>query len=272
MRKHLGVFGTSLVAAFVMAALMVAVRPASATHDPDVSDNESTCQVKGAQVAWKYGSKRMKCVIGCQRDVFEGSAPPSECVDPFAGATQGCVNGASGKSQGSFCKACQPDTPECYPSGNCPDVADAVFADVETEVDALLGDAFCDDTGSGDGLTNIEFRCQVGLAKYLAAFVYRKARCLAKCHAYEHKGAIPVGSCTPGAITDPTGKTQACITKLTDKTKLKIDRYCSALQGADAPECHAGQSAQDWTDDAEQRVDGLDDDFFCGSPSGAFLD
>jgi hypothetical protein len=102
----------------------------------------------------------------------------------------------------------------------------------------------------------------------LAKFGAKKASCLAKCHRLEHRGSTPPGSCPNDAL----GKTQACITKVTQASSLKIDGSCSPANGGEAPECHGGKTGAQWVQEVEDDVDDLDPDFFCGSPGGAFLD
>jgi hypothetical protein len=238
-------------------------------HNPDVSDAEFKCQFKTEIIAWKHFAKRIACVVSCRRDAREAGQQPTDCVPPFAGSTQGCINGSHGKAQGRICKACNPDPPECYPQEqNCPDLADDQLAPTETNADNLLSEIYCDDSGSGDGLTPLEARCQDATAKILAKFGAKKATCLAKCHRLEHRGATLQGSCP----NDSLGKTQECITKVTAASKLKIDKVCSPANGGEAPECQAGKTDAQWVQEVEDEVDDLDPDYVCGSPSGAFLD
>jgi hypothetical protein len=273
MVKRFAALGGSLATTVLVATLVLGVRPVAANHDPDISADEFLCQYKTTILNWKFFAKKGVCVLGCQRKARAAQEDPADCVPPYAGAAQGCINGAEGKAQAGMCKACTNDLPECYGSPqNCPDLAAGFAATMESELDDLMADVYCDDSGSGDGLTAAEALCQDVVAKTLAGFAYKKAKCLAKCHAYEHKGKIPVGSCVPGAITDPTLRTQGCITKTTMSANTKIDKGCSPSFGRDAAECHGGQTAQQWTDGVEVTVDDEDPNFFCGSPSGAFLD
>jgi hypothetical protein len=262
-----------LFAALVVATFAIGVSPALAVHDADISADEFRCQSKTSIIAWRFFAKKGRCVLACQRDARAGNGDVADCVPPYAGETNGCVNGLEGKTSANVCKTCTNDLPECFGTPqNCPDLADGIVAVMESELDDLMAEVYCDDSGSGDGLSALEAKCQDVLAKYLGYFASRKAKCLSKCRSLEHKGAIPVGSCTAGAVTDPTGRTQECITTAHDKTTVKIDKGCNPINGADAPECHAGKTAQDWLDEVEQSVDDQDPDFFCGSPSGAFLD
>jgi hypothetical protein len=128
----------SCFAAILIMALTFGSRPASALHDADVTDSEFQCQYKTEIIAWRNFTKRIACVVQCQRDARDGGNV-ADCSPPFAGATQGCVNGVNGKAQGGICKACNSDTPECYPTfQNCPDLADAELAPTQASADALL--------------------------------------------------------------------------------------------------------------------------------------
>jgi hypothetical protein len=273
MASGFGPFASPRLAALVVATLALGASPVAALHDPDVSADEFRCQSKTSVAAWRFFAKKGKCVMSCQRDARAGKGDIADCAPPYAGSTQGCVNGLEGKTTANVCKLCSDDLPECFGSSqNCPDLADDKVAVMEAELDALMAEVYCDDAGSGDGLTPFEAKCQDVLTKYLGYFAARKATCLYRCRSMEHKGSIPAGSCTAGAVTDPTGRTQDCLAGANDKTTAKIDKGCSALLGAEAPECHGGRTAQDWIDGVEQSVDDQDPDFFCGSPGGAFLD
>ena len=88
---------------------------ASQSGEPELTYDEFICEYRSSQSLWRCARARAKCVRDCQRGVREGTTDPSECVPPdFSGATQGCVNGSEGKAGGYFCKACNPDLPECY--------------------------------------------------------------------------------------------------------------------------------------------------------------
>ena len=244
-----------------VAALLAVVSPAAAQPTRD----EFQCEYKGSDAAWKLATTEMRCLYVCERGVRAGETDPSECVRPFSGATQGCVNGAQGKETGRVCHACNPDAPECYGSVDCNVIGDDFKAAIEGQIDPILADAYCDDSGSVDGLTAAEGKCQDTVARYLGSFLEKKPHCLAKCHAIEFKSGQPVGTyCAPGSITDPTGRTQYCLDKLSTKARLYIDKGCDPVTyGADPPECHNGRTSSDWVALAESAVDGEDSSFFC---------
>jgi hypothetical protein len=143
--------------------------------------------------------------------------------------------------------------------------------DTETQVDVLRALVFCDDSGSGDGLTKAEAKCADTVAKTLSNFAKTKLNCLSKCRKAEAKGTVPAGACNPPP-TDP--KASSCIQKATDKAVLLINKQCDPAVNpkAEAPECFAGQNGAGWVALVEAAVDGGDAGLYCGSPSGAFLD
>jgi hypothetical protein len=246
--------------------LIVAVLLASASRSSaQPTFDEFICESKGSQAVWKLAAAEAICVVVCQREVRAGSTDASECVRPFSGQTQGCVNGAQGKAGGRIGKACNPDQPECYTGANCEQIGDDLIPAIEAQLDPLLAAAYCDDSGSPDGLTAAEGRCEDAVAKYLGAFLARKARCLAKCHSIEFKSGVATGTyCSGGSVNDPTGKTQACIDSLQLKVQRYIDRGCDAVAyAADPPECHNGRTAADWVALGESAVDGQDPSLFC---------
>ena len=249
----------------VMSGIVMAATLLPPTARADVTLAEFGCEYKTSILLWKFYAAKSKCIVSCQLEARAGKHSVADCVPPFAQSTQGCVNGLSGKTKAKFCKSCNNSHPTCYGSGPCPGtISDSKIDDIENNVvdDLIVSDDYCDDSGSGDGLTEAEGACQDTVAIYLAKFAYGKAKCLAKCKRYEFRQAIPAGSCTPGSITDPSGKTQACLQKLADKYTVPA---C-----ADAPECHTRSGSQ-WNDAVESAIDDRQDDIYCASPSGAFL-
>ncbi len=182
-------------------------------------------------------------------------------MPPYAGDTASCVLRAEGKvvSRESACLDC----PECYSGGDCPADAVARIPGLEGIVDTLEPSVFCDDSGSTDGLTVTESRCQQKTAAYLGKLSNGTLKCLTACRKKEFKGAIPAGSCTP-PVSDP--RTITCLSKIETRTAASIDRACLA----DPPECYTTGGAG-WVDLVKTPVQGLEGGLFCGSPSGAFV-
>jgi hypothetical protein len=255
---HIPSTSCALAVTLALAVLAIGGSPARALHDPDITQDEFKCQYKTEGLAWKYYAKRIACVVSCQRDQRDGG-DLSKCVVPSGTGVNGCINGSHGNAQGHICNACNPDPPECYPPGSCSQLADAELGLVEPKADTLLGEIYCDDSGSGDGLTATEGKYQDGLAKVLLRFAAKKARCIAKCHAIVHKTGDTTIQCTPPGVNEP--KTQYCIDKLTDYSGLKLYKLETV---ADPPECHAGKTSAQWVQEVEDDVDALDPGFNCG--------
>jgi len=149
-----------------------------------------------------------------------------------------------------------------YLSGDCVSEAFSRVSDTENQLDIFALLLYCDDSGSPDGLTKVEAKCQDTVAKTLAKFGGAKGKCYDKCVSNDFNGKIPDGSCVPPASDPPT---QACITKAEGKSIAAINKAC-----ADAPECYGLNTGTTWTGLAEGAVDNSVVDTYC-SPSGAFL-
>ena len=259
MRTRSTSFGLAL--AVIVVPLALGGGPARALHDPDITQDEFKCQYKTEGLAWKYYAKRVLCVASCQRDQRDGG-DLSKCAIPNGSGVNGCINGSHGNAQGHICNACNPDPPECYPQGSCSQLADAELALVEPEADTQLGEIYCNDSASGDGLTAAEGKCEDVVAKVLAKFGAKKARCIAKCHAIVHKTGDTSIQCTPPGVNEP--KTLYCLSKLINYSTPKIDDGCDLTLGGDAPECHGGKTSAQWIQEVEDDVDALDPGFNCG--------
>lgn len=229
----------------------------------EVTFEEATCEVKTSIAGWKYAAAKMGCLVSCQRAVRAGTADPSECVPPFESSqTFGCIQGKQGRTNGRICSSCNPDAPECYPSDICSETTGTIVDYLDLGIDgSLMPTIYCDDSGSPDGLTYLEGRCQDYVTKYMAKAGYARAKCIAKCRLNELKGVVAPGSCT-FPISDPA--TVTCLGKVELATAPRIDRYCAAPYG-DAPECHAGLVGGDWIQIMELVVDSYDGFFFCES-------
>jgi len=253
------------------ACLALMTGMAWAQHDPDLSKDEVKCQLGTSLATGKFITDKAKCLTKCEQGARKGQNSAADCVPPYAGTTASCVQNAEGKAQGLEQSKCAKDCPECYTGGDC--TADSVARTMGTEgqVDILRALVYCDDSGSGDGLTKGEAKCADTVAKTLSNFAKTKLNCLSKCRRDEDKLKVPVGACNPPP-SDP--KSSSCIQKATDKAVLLIDKQCDPAVNpkAEAPECFAGQNGAGWVALVESAVDGGDADLYCGSPSGAFLD
>jgi hypothetical protein len=208
-------------------------------------------------------------VAKCQKDARNGKNPVADCYPPYAGKAAECVAKAEAKAAAKTagCKDC----PECYSAGNCDAEGSSRTADTEASVDVFVPIVFCAEPALPDDLNDDEAKCMQSMAKFGGKFAAAKAKCYAKCRRNECKGTIPAGSCTAGAVTDPTNKTQECIAKQEAKCVAKIGAKCT-----DQPECITANPAVDPATDLciliEAAVDAEDAQTYCGSPSGAFLE
>jgi hypothetical protein len=231
----------------------------------ELTDDELKCEIKTGIVVGKFVAKKMQCIRSCQQTAYANSVPPSDCVPPYAGATGGCVQSTEAKTQGLGKRGCSLDCPECYSGGDCNMDIDDKVAAAESHVESLATDVYCDDSGSTDGLTLSEIKCQHTVAKFVSAFNAKKTKCLAKCRRAEHAGKIPAGTCAP--LSDP--KTTDCIDQLEAKVTVLIDNKCetSINPSADKPECglYATRTGADWVASEEQVVDQNDPILFCES-------
>src|SRR5262245_40538463 len=253
------------------ACLVFTTGLAWASHDPDLSKDEVKCQLGTSLATGKFVTDKAKCLTKCEQGVRKGQTSASDCVPPYAGVTLACVQKAESKAQGLEQSKCAKDCPECYTGGDCVADSQARTMGTETQVDLLRALVYCDDSGSGDGLTKAEAKCADTVAKTLSNFAKAKLKCLSKCRSDEDKLKVPVGSCTPPP-SDP--KASACVQKASDKAAFLIDKQCDPAVNpkAEAPECFAGQTGAGWAGLVEAAVDGGDADLYCGSPNGAFLD
>jgi hypothetical protein len=256
----------ALVGTVTLAGWLVLGGIARATHTPDVTDDEAKCQLKTSLVIAKFVNKKAKCVDACQKRAFKNPSLLPDCSPPFGGSTFGCVTTAEGKSAGKIKSSCAKDCPECYSGGDCHTEADVKIAAAEAHVDALLADVFCDDTGSTDGLTNAEFKCQRAVRKFATKFLADKMKCYAKCRKGEHKGKVAVGDCEPPPADL---KTQLCIQKRETRWAERIDTKCefAVNPSADKPECgsYPANDGAAWVAAEEAEVDAQDAGFYCGS-------
>jgi hypothetical protein len=256
------------VTALTLAAALVGFGSRASAQ---VTDDESKCQIGTSLAIGKFVTDKAKCLIKCEQGARKAINPHSDCVPPYAGTTAACVDRAETKAEGLEQSKCAKDCPECYSNSDCTADSMTRVDDAEAQVDVLRLLVYCDDSGSGDGLTDAEAKCADTVAKTLSNFAKKKLNCYAKCRKAEHKGTVPPGSCTPPA-TDQ--KTIDCIGKEETKAAFLIDKKCesSVSPNADKPECFGSRTGATWADDVETVIDDGQGNVYCASPSGAFLD
>jgi hypothetical protein len=255
-----------------MTAVIAGLFLASSAHAMYVLDNvyEMKCATGMSKGLAKFTGGKEKCLAKCQQGFRKAANPSSDCVAPYGGATAFCVSdpvkGVEAKTIAKALKGCVVDCPECYNGGDCNSYIPGRVASVESQLDAFGPLIWCDDSGSGDGLSPIEAKCQDTVGKTLAKFVASKDKCYDKCLANEFKGKIPNYSCIP-PVTEPS--TIFCINTAESKAAAAIDKAC-----ADDPECYVPSfdSGAEWVNIAEAAVDANIVQTYCGSPSGAFVE
>jgi hypothetical protein len=260
----------------MLTAIIAGLFLASSAHAMYILDNayEMKCALGMSKGLAKFTGGKSKCLTKCQQGARKAANPASDCIAPYAGTTAFCVSdpvkGVEAKTIAKVLKGCVIDCPECYSGGDCSTYVPGRVASVESQLDVFGPLIWCDDSGSGDGLTTIEAKCQDTVAKTLAKFVGSKDKCYDKCLANQFKGKIPPGySCTPPA-TEPS--TVACINLAESKAAASIDKACTTA--AANPECYVPNfdTGAEWVAIAEAAVDANIVQTYCGSPSGAFVE
>jgi len=257
----------------VRVLVVTAVIAAGSAH-AQVSDAELACQAATAKAMGKFTSSRSKCITKCNQGARKGTNPLSDCIPgAFAGTAAACAEAAEEKAAETEVKKCIRDCPECYDGdgmcapGDCACDSVELAEEVAAAIDLYSGFVYCDDSASGDGLTLAEARCQDGATKALASFVGKRLKCFQKCHQKVQKGDAPAGACDL-PVSDPA--TLDCLATASANAAPAIDKRCGPVAG-DPPECFGPLDGAGWAAEIASVVDGYDPEFFCSSPSGAFL-
>jgi hypothetical protein len=228
------------VACLVALAAVLAVRDSVFALPEALTKAEIGCQAATNKALPAYGKARTACVAGCQKKT--PLAP--DCSAPFGGKTLECVQKADAKLAALLAKKCTSDgsdedaCPECYEqlNGSCAAFGTAVTTESIALTDDVTSTVFCDDSGSPDGLTKAEAKCQKAVVKGMTAFVASATKCATACLKNERKGKTN-GTCNPAAFLFLTGdeKTVACLFKAFFKLSAATSK-CEAPAG-DTPEC-----------------------------------
>lgn len=220
--------------------LLLALVPAAFAQPEVLSKTEIACQATTNKALPAYSKARTGCIATCQKKT--PLAP--DCTAPFANKTLECVQKADAKLASVLAKKCLSDgseedaCPECYEqlNGTCAAFDAAVTAKSIALADDVTSTIFCNDSGSGDGLTKAEAKCQKSLVKGMTAFVGSATKCATTCLKNERKGKTN-GSCNPAGFLNLNGdeKTVACLFKAFLKLSV-AESKCQAPAG-DTPEC-----------------------------------
>lgn len=221
-----------LVALF---AAVVLAPPADAVFEA-LSKTEIACQNATNKALPAYTKARTGCIAGCEKKTPNSS----DCAAPFGGKTLTCVQKADAKLAAVLAKKCtsagnDDDTcPECYEEldGTCAAFGTGVTAKSIALSDDVTNTIFCDDSGSLDGLTKGEAKCQKTVLKAMTAFVSTAGKCATNCLKAERKNKTD-GTCNPAAFLFLNGdtKTVNCLAKAFFKL-LAAPGKC-----AETPEC-----------------------------------
>lgn len=231
MKRWLACLGVTTAAAAM--ALLVSSAPVLAGEP---TPDESDCQEQtGGKIIPGFVKKKAGILVKCEKGERAAKNPSSDCEPPYGGNTAVKVGEAQTKAVSKITDKCAADCPECSPySGNCATYASSNVSGIESIVDGFKGLVYCDDTGSTDGLNDDEAKCQDNVAKALAKYVKKIAKCASKCvDADRDDNGTTNGQCHPATLTDPD--LIDCRTKAAGKAVTKIDDKCAAT---DNPECY----------------------------------
>ncbi len=244
----------SLAVALVLLATLAHALP---------TKTESACQQQAARQLGTAALKRIKCLVACDKQALKGKVPATDCLPPYAGKTQVCVDTVIAKADLAIAKKCDLDCPECWSGGDCEAHVPTLLSLVETTVDGVVPLVRCDDAMSDDGLTKTEAKARQKIAVAIGAYTLGTEKCLATCRAGQASGKIPAGACDGLGTTDPKGL--ACLIKVANKAFDALEN-----PELDTPECLAGDLPFALPV-LSGIIDDLDPDLFCASPSGAFV-
>jgi hypothetical protein len=263
-------------ATLVLVALVVAARPAAA----ELNLAEAVCQVRASRNVVATESRRYaKCLLKCAQHLGTLASGATECPLANACANGGlanpdcrCLDRAIQTAVAHEVDGCA-DCPECYvnaggdPNPSCEPDANAKSDTVAMWSESLFFTGspaiFCDDGASPDGLTVAEGKCQQSVAKTLAGFARKTARCYADCR-NSALGGGPPGACDAPILTNPAAdaKTRACVQNAQAQAALRIDKQCG-ISTQNRPECYGETDGQGWVTIEQNFVDQQDPVYFC---------
>ena len=254
----------------VLLALVIAARPAAA----ELTLAEGVCQVRASRNVVATESRRYaKCLLKCAQHLGSLASGATECPIANACANGGqanpdcrCLNRAIEVAVAHEVDGCT-DCPECYAGGACDTDANAKSDTVAMWSESLFFTnspaIFCDDSASPDGVTVAEGKCQQSVAKTLAGFARKTARCYADCRNSALGGGTP-GACDAPILTNPAAdaKTRACVENAQVQAALRIDKQCGG-PAEKRPECYGPTDGQGWVTIEQNFVDMQDPVYFC---------
>jgi hypothetical protein len=235
---------TRVVVVLALVTFVLGLRGSALALPEALTKAEVGCQTAVNKALPAYGKARTGCIAKCQKKTPNSS----DCSTPFGGKTLECVQKADAKLAGIFAKKCptagtdEDACPECYEelSGACPAFGGFVTAKSIALTDGIASVAFCNDSGSPDGLTKAEAKCQSATAAGYQKFVASATKCETSCLKAERKGKTD-GTCNPEALLFLSGdsKTVTCLFKAFANLS-KATAKCAPP--GDFPECMAGET------------------------------
>jgi hypothetical protein len=247
---------------FVFGVMGLAVALVAVTANAQTAD-QLKCQITASKTVGKFSGSKVKCLNKCWSKFRKGD-PSAICTPPGGrdATTQACIDAAEAKSLAGQAKKCGGAAcPNCYSGGDCTTDAQSKTDTAENLIDGQEPGVHCQPATADEG------KCQDNTGKVLTKWVGSLSKCTQKCKASEAKGKTD-GSCDPPA-TDT--KTVACINAGKAKCVAGVDKKC-ATAGV-TPACWTFPSnGTQWCNLVQTIVDGQYGSYFCGSPSGAFLE
>jgi hypothetical protein len=215
------------------------------------------CSQKVLQLGTKTDLKIMKCHNDLAADALAGQG--------IGNSEEACENAATSKLDGKlnalFAK---------YPCAPClTGMAATLGADIEGAADTALDDKFCEGTVSFADIGQADdegfvppdatvYKCEASVAKNLA----KLALCISKCHIKMAKYVF-VNRAFDEEACESTDPLRSCRVKY-NRIRDKVAPIC--------PACLDSATQDALADAVETNADASLGDFYCASPSGAFIE
>jgi len=164
-----------------------------------ITSGEQQCMTGTSKALAQLVGAREKCVAKCWSDQRRGRVPASDCTPPYGGATAECLSGdlrgADQKAIKQIGKVCKVGCPACYSGGDCAAEGTSRVTEFTSALDTYFVYLWCDDSGSADGLTAGEAKCQDAAGKTFAKAMKAMGKCIDRCEQAVFKGMVPPGAC-----------------------------------------------------------------------------
>ena len=194
---------------------------------PPLTPEKAGCQQTLARAQVRSWGTAIDCLVECAE--MRRSDPTVVC------SAEACLEAGRAKTEARVARRCGGMAcPDCY-AGGCPAFPDVALDAVRAPAELLIGQLFCDDTGSADGLTRAESRCQDALPREMEQFVAAFRQCIGNCEGDVRSGTIAAGdACLPSnegrRFFD--ARTAACLDRARQRFRTSCSERC-----ADLPDC-----------------------------------